>query len=406
MKLRRFFAGTLVLFSVIVMIIILVNNRKQYVILVSMDGFRWDYPEIYITPNLESIAAKGVKAGRLIPSFPTNTFPNHYTLATGLYPDHHGLINNSFYAPDLDLFYSMGNRERVENPDFYDGEPIWNTAGKNGIITASMFWVGSEAPVNGMQPTYWNRYDKSIPYKARIDSVINWLSLQKKERPRFITLYFDEPDAVSHDYGPFSAETDSVVRHLDSLIGQLVERVGALPISKRINLIIVSDHGMGEISNERLVNLWKLIPAKFIERYGGGNPVYLIDPAESYGDTVISILDETRGVKGYFKDDIPDHFHYGSNPRIPDIVAVADSAWSIVWVHDSSYVMHSKATHGWDPVNSEMHGIFYAKGRSFTRQSGIERLDNVDIYNLICEILDIEPAPNDGSKEKIKGLLR
>ena len=153
---------------------------KNYVLIVSFDAFRWDYTKIYKTPNLNKLASEGVKADRLISSFPTVTFPNHYSIATGLYPDHHGLINNTFFAPELNLMYRIGDRKAVENPAFYLGEPMWITAKKQGLKTASFFWVGSEAPVQGMQPDYWKKYDSKVTYSERIDTVIKWFPCLKK----------------------------------------------------------------------------------------------------------------------------------------------------------------------------------------------------------------------------------
>ena len=273
MKNRRY---TTILSGVLVMAVLfiigLLRSGGEYVVLVSADAFRWDYPDLYETPALDLVATEGVRAKSLVPAFPTKTFPNHYTIATGLYPDHHGLVNNSFRDPELELVYTMGDRQMVEDARFYGGEPVWNTVRKNGMMAASMFWVGSEAPVNGMQPDYWNRYTDSISFEARVDSVITWLSLPRKKRPRFVTLYFEEPDGVAHDYGPVSHETDSVVRVVDSNIGRLYSRLKALPISGKINLIILSDHGMGEISNDRLVNLGTLLPGELVTEYRGGNP--------------------------------------------------------------------------------------------------------------------------------------
>lgn len=390
----------------IVVLVLLFAERKQYVVLVSLDGFRWDYDQLYETPNLDEITTNGVKSESLVSSFPTKTFPNHYSIATGLYPDHHGLINNTFYATDLGLLYRIGNRKMVENGDFYGGEPIWTTAEKNGIIAASMFWVGSEAPINGHQPTYWNRYDGSIPYLARLDSVIHWLSLPKKVRPGFITLYFDQPDGISHKFGPISAETDSVVVYLDGVVGELLDRIADLPIGKRVNTIIVSDHGMGEISGDRMVNLIDIIPDGYVEHYNGGNPVILIEPVKEYRDTVLAILNSTPGVKGWSSETLPPHYHYGTHSRFPGIVAEADSSWSIVASQRENYYMRSRGAHGYDPANRDMHGIFFADGPAFKDGYLAPSIHNVDIYNIICEILKIEPAENDGEVSRIEEIFR
>jgi alkaline phosphatase D len=396
-----------VIFSLIIFSAFVSDKRKpfrNYVVLVSFDGFRWDYDKLYNTPNLNRLALEGVKADRLIPSFPTKTFPNHYTIATGLYPDHHGIIENSFPAADLGLFYRMGDRSAVENPSFYQGEPVWITARKQGVRTASFFWVGSEAPVGGSQPDFWKRYDGTVSYTARIDTVLKWLAYPPLKRPEFITLYFDEPDLVSHDYGPVSPETGNVVEQLDSLLGVLRTGLSALPFSKRINLIIVSDHGMGPVSPDRYINLKEVVPARMIASVSGGNPVYLINPAEGKRDSVLLLLNSIKGMKAWKKSELPSRWNYGTNRRIPEIVVVADSSWSIGTRADASSI--KGGAHGYDISNSDMYSVFYAAGPAFKKNYKFRELYNVDIYNLICRILDIKPADNDGNTEHIKGMLR
>lgn len=377
---------------------------KNYVLLVSLDAFRWDYSKLYNTPNLNKLAKDGVKAERMFSSFPTVTFPNHYSIATGLYPDHHGLINNSFPASDLGLFYRMGDRTAVENPAFYGGEPVWVTAEKQGVRSASFFWVGSEAPVGGIQPAYWKKYDEKVTYEARIDTVIKWLAYPPQKRPELVTLYFDEPDATSHDFGPVSPQTGKVVERMDSLMGVLRTKLSALPEAKRINLIILSDHGMAAVSPDKYINIKSLVPNRMIASISGGNPVYLINPAEGRKDSVLYLLNRSRGLKAWSKSQLPLKWHYGTNPRIPEIVVVADSSWSIGTRPDGSSIRGG--AHGYDNSNSDMFSIFYAAGPSFKKNYKFKELNNVDIYNLICRILDISPAKNDGDPAHIKGILR
>jgi alkaline phosphatase D len=373
---------------------------KNYVLLVSLDGFRWDYCKIYNTPNLNRLAREGVKAERLISSFPTVTFPNHYSIATGLYPDHHGLINNSFPAPDLGLFYRMGDRTAVENPAFYGGEPVWETAEKQGARSASFYWVGSEA----RHPTYWKKYDESVTFEARIDTVIKWLGYPPEKRPEFVTLYFDEPDATSHKFGPVSPQTKRVVERLDSLMGVLRTKLSKLPEAKKINLIILSDHGMEAISPERYINIKSLVPDRMIASISGGNPVYLINPSAGKKDSILFLLNKSKGLKAWSKSELPSRWHYGTNPRIPEIVVVADSSWSIGTRPDGSSLRGG--AHGYDNENSDMYAIFYAAGPSFKKNYKFKELNNIDIYNLICKILNINPAKNDGDPSHIKGILR
>ena len=380
------------------------KQYKNYVVLLSMDAFRWDYDKIYQTPNLNRLAKDGVKADRLIPSFPTVTFPNHYTIATGLYPDHHGLVNNNFPAPELGLYYRIGDRTAVENPAFYGGEPIWNTAEGQGVKSASFYWVGSEAPIGGMQPSYWKKFDETIPFESRIDTVIKWLSYPIEKRPGFITLYFEEPDAVSHGAGPVSAETGKMVERLDSLIGVLRFKLSGLQYSKRINLIVVSDHGMGPVSPARYINLLRLIPQRMITGIFGGNPVFTINPAEGKTDSILYLLNGQKGLSAYRKSEVPSRWHYGTNPRIGEVVVVADSSWSIGTRPDGSGIR--AGAHGYDNANTDMHAIFYAAGPAFKKGYAFNQMNNTDIYNLICKILKLKKSLNDGDIKNIVHILK
>jgi predicted AlkP superfamily pyrophosphatase or phosphodiesterase len=377
---------------------------KNYVVVVSLDAFRWDYSKLYKTPNLNRIAVEGVKADRMISSFPTVTFPNHYSIATGLYPDHHGLINNTFQAPDLGLFFRIGDRNAVENPSFYDGEPMWATAEKQGVRSASFFWVGSEAKVGGIQPTYWKKYDESVTFGDRIDTVVKWLGYPQEKRPELVNLYFDEPDATSHDFVPVSHETKIVVEQLDSLMGVLRTKLSALPWGDSINLIILSDHGMAPVSPSRYINIKSVAPARMFASIVGGNPLYLVTPAAGKRDSLLALLNRAPGMKAWKKSELPARWHYGTNSRIPEIVVVADSSWSIGTRPDGSGIRGG--AHGYDNANSDMYSIFYATGPAFKKNYMFNQLNNVDVYNLVCKILKLEPAHNDGDLSHIKGMLK
>lgn len=377
---------------------------KNYVLLVSMDGFRWDYSTLYKTPNINRIATEGVKADRLIPSFPTVTFPNHYTIATGLYPDHHGLIDNNFLAPDLGLTYRMSNRAMVENPSFYGGEPIWVTAEKQGAKSASFFWVGSEAPVGGIHPTYWKTYDGTVTYEARIDSVIKWLSYTEEKRPELVTLYFDEPDATSHKSGPVSPQTGKAVERLDSLIGVLRLKLSSLPYHNKINFILLSDHGMGAISSDRYVNLKDVVPDRMIANVSGGNPVLLVNPADGKLDSVLLLLNAVKHIRAWAKNNVPARLHFGTNSRVPQIVVLADSSWSIGNRPVSASIRGG--AHGYDNADSDMFAVFYAAGPAFKKNLRFHELNNTDIYGMICRIMNLKPAPNDGNPDDYLKILK
>jgi predicted AlkP superfamily pyrophosphatase or phosphodiesterase len=394
---------------VLLMLLTCCGNDKgrpfsNYVVLVSLDAFRWDYPQIYKTPNLDKMALSGTKADRMISSFPSKTFPNHYAMATGLYPDHNGIVENTFFAPDLNKMYSIGNRASVEDPAFYFGEPIWVTAMKNGMKTASFYWVGSEAPVMGMHPDYWKKFDDSVPYGARIDTVIKWLEYPANKRPQFITLYFEEPDAVSHDFGPVSEETGMLVERMDSLLGVLQSKLSKLTIAGKINLIVVSDHGMGEITSDKYINIKEVIPERMVRSMTGGNPVYMIEPNGNFRDSILYRLNQIDGITAWAKSDIPAYLHYGASERIMDIVVAADSSWSIATFPDT--IVFRGGAHGYDISDSDMDAIFYATGPAIKKNYSFKELNNVDVYNLICRILKINPAENDGNPAYIKGILR
>ena len=379
------------------------DAKDTYVLLVSFDGFRWDYPDLYDTPNLDKLAARGVKADRMIASFPTKTFPNHYTLATGLHPGKHGLINNTFYDAELDYIYRMGDRSAVENEAFYGGEPIWVTASKQGLITGSFYWVGSEAPIKGIQPTYWKRFDDSVPFATRIDTVVKWLVYPSEKRPRFVTLYYEEPDSEAHRHGPVSDETGLMVEHVDSLLGVLVSKLKTTPVGRKINLIVLSDHGMGQVSSDLYVNLGSIIPQEKIIMSLGGNPTYNMDLVDDYIPQALAELNAVEGVTAWHRDSVPEHLHYRGHARIPDIVIVADSGWSIGMRPDGS--SYRGGTHGYDPGNRDMHAIFYAAGPAFRKGHSVDEMHNVDIYGIVAAVLGIVPEENDGDIVRSKSVF-
>jgi len=379
------------------------EQSKPYVVMLSMDGFRWDYTDHVPTPNFDKIAMQGVKAQSLKPSFPTKTFPNHYSIATGLYPDHHGIVLNTFYDPATDREYSISNREAVEDGSFYGGEPIWVTAEKQGMISGSYFWVGSEAEIAGHRPTYWKKYDHDFSYGQRVDSVIAWLQKPEEIRPHLILWYLDEPDHSGHKFGPESIELRNKVAELDSILGVFLTKVEALPNADEINIIITSDHGMGSISNDRRVNIGDLLQADWADKMLGYNPNFNIKSNPEHAGDIYEALKDKQGLKVWYSDSLPERLHYGTNPRCLDFVVLADSSWSLV--PDSSKRVGNGA-HGFDNANSDMHAIFYAYGPAFKVNYVSPTFENVDIYPLICEILGLEPASVDGKLEHVNGLLK
>lgn len=374
----------------------------SYVVILSLDAFRWDYPDIANTPTLNSMAGQGVKAKALIPCYPSKTFPNHYSIATGLYPDNHGIVCNRFFDKEQG-YYSIGDRNAVENPAFYGGEPIWLTAERQGLKAATFFWVGSEAPIGGSYPSHWKPYDQKLSFESRIDTVIHWLSLPEKERPRFIAWYYHEPDWTAHRDGATGTKTLALVEQLDSLVGVFVDKLSELPHADKVNFIVVSDHGMADISPQRYINLSEYIDKDWFDYITGGNPVYSLQPKEGHKQKALGALQSIENLKVWERHEIPERLHYGSNPRIQDIVIEADAGYSIGFSSNSD--RYTGATHGYDNASPEMHGIFYAKGPAFKRGYDQKAFINVNVYGIIAHILGLQPAETDGNWEDVKDML-
>jgi alkaline phosphatase D len=379
-------------------------NEPETTVVLSLDGFRWDYPQKTSTPTLDLIAKEGVKAVALIPSFPSKTFPNHYTIATGLYPDHHGLVNNSFFDQEMNKSYAIVNKEARFNPDFYSGEPIWITAQNQGVKTASFYWVGSDVAIQGKHPDYWKMYDGSIPFLHRIDTIIKWLQMPEAQRPRLIMAYYHEPDAVGHEYGPDDARTLELVSGLDSLTGILYQRIKSLPNGDCINFIVVSDHGMGEISSERNIAIRDFIPENWPVRIEGGNPNFNIYAEDGWGDSAYLALKKSNHLQVWKPSEVPEHLNYGSNPKVGDIIVVADSAWSITLKNPKK--QFTGGTHGYDIRNTDIHAIFYASGPAFKLNYIHPSFQNIHIYPLLARLLGINPAKTDGDLLQVIDMLK
>jgi len=397
----------LLLFSLVVGLFISCSTQKSpnepYLIIVSMDGFRWDYTDSVNTPHFDQIEKMGVKAESMQVSFPSKTFPNHYTLVTGLVPDHHGIVNNTFYAPEYDEIYSIRDRDKVQNGKFYWGEPIWNTAEKQGLKAASYFWVGSEADIQGMHPSYYKEYDHHFDYYQRVDSVIAWLSLEEDKRPHMISWYVDQPDGVGHRFGPHSSQADSVIVELDKLLGYFMNKLKEHPLGDQVNVIVTSDHGMGNISEERSLYLKDYLKENWVKYALGGDPIWNILAEDGYQDSIYLALKDVKGIHIYKNPNVPKYLNYGTNDRCLDFTVVADSSYSIL---SESPKRYGKGTHGYNIRDKDMNAIFYAYGPAFKKGFQQPMFSNTSVYPLMCQILGLIPAPNDGDFNEVKGMLK
>lgn len=373
------------------------NKNDRYVVVLSMDGFRSDYPQKAHTPTLDSLGKVGIRS-TFRPSFPSVTFPNHYSMATGLHPDHHGLVNNFFYASDLDSVYVMGN----PNTAFFGGEPIWNTAEKQGIRTASFYWVGSEYPIQGRQPSIWKPFDKNVPFSDRADSVISWLQMPEDVRPHLIMWYMEEPDAIGHSATPDSSATYEVVEKLDKVLNHFFNEARKLDIFNQIDFIVLSDHGMATFTPDKYVNLNDYLPRDSFDYVFDGVPT-LLYPKKSYVDSAYALLKQVPHITVWKKNEIPAKYVYGTHPRIGDLVVMPDIGTYVQFREQSN--PRQGATHGYDNFTPEMEAIFYAAGPSFKKNTEVPTMANVNLYLLITRLLDIQPAPNDGDNKVVSGLL-
>ena len=380
------------------------SDADEYVLLISMDGFRYDYLDKANTPNFDKLVNTGVSAKALIPVFTSKTFPNHYSIATGMYAENHGLIANTFFANDLNKQYSIRDRNAVENGAFYGGEPIWVTAESQNVISASYFWVGSEAVIKGQQPTYWKKYNQKVSFESRIDSVISWYSKPVQSRPRLILLYFHEPDWTGHEYGPNSNETISQIENMDNVFGNLISKISKLSIYNNLNIIIVSDHGMTEVNPHSTIDLSLVTDLSNMRVNGSGPTVFISSESKKQLKQTYKQLKNIDNADVYWKQNIPKRFHYRNHVRIPDLLVLANEGWSLMPLgHGSST---PKGSHGYDNQLDNMKAIFMAKGPSFKKGYRRDEFENIHIYPLITHILGIKSYPNiDGDLEQVKDLL-
>ncbi len=370
----------------------ILGKEKPVVIMVSFDGFRYDYMENAKTPNFDFVRDNGVKAESLQPVFPSLTFPNHYSLATGAYSGTHGITANTFYNRPTDEVYSMYDASTVQDAKWYGAEPIWVTAERQNILSASFFWIGSEAPIHGIYPSIYKQYDGKIPFYSRVDSVISWLKLPKEIRPQLIMLYFSEPDHTGHWEGPDSPIISEVIEEMDIVLGYLLEEIQTLTIAEQINLILVSDHGMASVDTTQFIVLDDYISRMEDVLVEGDGSFTQVDINSL--DYFLTFMNESRRIphlSAYSKESIPMRFHF-VNHNTADFLLVADAGWFISTNEYLEYGFPSvKGMHGYDPDTDLMHGIFYAKGPAFKSGLQIDSFELVHIYPLVCEILDIEP---------------
>lgn len=384
--------------------------EQPIVILVSIDGFRGDYLDTFRPPALLALAESGVRADGLIPQFPSKTFPNHYTLVTGLRPANHGVISNNMVTGGIPGRFAMSNRDVLADPRWWGGEPVWNTAERQGRLASAMFWPGSEAAIGGHRATYWIPYDHAMPNDTRIAKTLEWLAQAEGRRPSFLTVYFSDVDSAGHSMGPDSTAVRDAIARVDASIARLVDGVRAARLDHRVHYVVVSDHGMAALSPERMIVLDDLIDHSKADVVDW-SPVLMLSPKDGDGEALYrGLRDKHEALTVYKSSELPAKYRLAGHPRLPAIIGVADEGWFITSQHDvkrwAAGDGHAPGgAHGYDPALRSMHGLFIAAGPQLQRGMRVPAFENIHVYELLCALLGVQPAENDGHPAVTRPML-
>ena len=376
-------------------------------LLVSIDGYRADYLGRDLSPVLAGLAHDGVRTA-MQPSFPSLTFPNHYTIVTGLRPDHHGIVNNTMYDAQLGKF-SLGNRKAVSDGRWWaQGTPLWETADRHGLRTATMFWPGSEADIHGLHPDYWKPYDGNVTPIQRVDQVLAWLDLPPDRRPSFLTLYFDGVDHAGHHFGPDSPQVDQALRETDQALARLVRGLKARGLFNQINLIVLADHGMASTPLDHSVLIERELDLDDVQVVSlgvlaGFNP----KPGHDFAAIEAKLERPHPHMRCWDKARVPARLAYGHNPRVPQLLCLADVGWRITTAdYLASHAGHvSLGEHGYDNAAPQMRALFVAHGPAFRDGVTVSPFPNVDVYPLMVHLLGLPPQPSDGDYGEVEDML-
>jgi predicted AlkP superfamily pyrophosphatase or phosphodiesterase len=376
-------------------------------ILISFDGYRADYIERGLSPNLAALAHGGVHAQAMRPAFPTLTFPNHYTIVTGLYPDHHGIVNNRMVDPASGKRFVYSDPKTTADPSWWGGEPLWVSVERQGGHAATMFWPGSDVAIDGVRPDHWLTFDGTMTPDARVDQALAWLDLPPAQRPGFVTLYFEQVDHAAHNFGPDSKETDAALRELDAALGRLLDGLRQRGIAETANVVIVSDHGGTASGPDRIVVIDDFVSVADIDVINSGVLAGFVPKHGHEAQVERALLQPHDHMRCWRKSDVPARLHYGTNARVPPLLCLADDGWQIFtrefMKRPNRHI--SVGEHGYDNDDPKMQALFVAHGPAFKRGLAVPEFDNVDIYSLLTHVLHIKPQPNDGNYAEVKAML-
>jgi predicted AlkP superfamily pyrophosphatase or phosphodiesterase len=376
--------------------------RAPVTILVSIDGAHPSYLRRGATPHLDALAEAGSSA-RLRPSFPTKTFPNHHTIVTGLHPDRHGIVDNNMEDPEwMRRRFTLADQQMSLDPFWWgDAEPVWTTAERAGIRTATMFWPGAEVAHDGIRPSAWSRYDMNVTEAQRIETVLDWMRRPANIRPRFITLYFDTVDLAGHDHGPNSAEVRAAIREVDALLGRLI--AGFEGLGQPADFVIVSDHGMAETSSERVVLIDDWLDRETYHLISSGAFLSLAPQPGREAELAARLATPPAHVQCWTRETLPARFLYGTHRRVPPHFCLADTGWLIE--RRAPETPFTRGMHGYDNRDDAMLGIFIASGARLARGAAPGELDAVDVYPLLARLIGVGPNPHQGDAAATAGLI-
>lgn len=388
-------------------------TSSQGLILISLDGFARHYLDRYPAPALQQLIAEGTVAEAMQPVFPSKTFPNHYSIVTGLYPAKHGIVENNIYDSGFDAIFRLSLREEVTNPRWWLGEPIWVTAEKQGKTAATFFYPGSEAAILGIRPSKWQVYDGDVSNTERVQGILKWLDLPAAQRPKFLTLYFSTVDDAGHAFGPDAPQTAAAVAEVDRQIALLVEGLKQRQLYGKIDMMIVSDHGMAAVTPQNTIPLDQLFDTKQAALVLWTPEIVSIFPKPGKLDSIYRQLQQQlpAHAKVYKKAELPARWYFQDSNRIAPLIVVPEAGWRLMqqkrqqqWLAEHSAGQIS-GSHGYDNQHPTMQAIFIGQGPSFAAGRTIPAFANIQLYNLMCRILGITPATNDGDPAWVGQML-
>lgn len=377
-------------------------RERPKLLLVSFDGFRWDYIDRVPTPNFHKIMEDGVMVEQVENIYITKTFPNHYSLVTGLYAETHGIVANEMYDPSLNRSFSMETDSIYESRWWEEAVPLWVTIQKAGGRSGAAMWPGSDVKIHGMFPSQYLQYNASVSFETRVERIIEWFSAPKEEAVDFGVLYWEEPDESGHRLGPLSSSMDAVIAGIDEKLGFLINELKKAGLYEKVNLIVTSDHGMAQLSPDNIIELDEYV-SRDLYTWVDKSPVVGILPKEGKLDEVYGkLMDANPNMLVYKKDDIPKHFHYQHNIRIMPILIESKEGWTIMQNRSGPFKL---GNHGYNNSLRSMQPVFVARGPAFRQNYVKTSMRSVDLYPLMCHILSVHPLPNNGSLLNVRDLL-